>query len=277
MQSLSPEEFTQAIMDIIKSRGQWGRVVSLDLETKVLEGEFLSNERILAAGIAYREGEIVKHGVAMLDEETDESEFLLLKKVGSFFTQVRPLVLLGYNISGYDYPLISMKLKQWGDHLATHGENGLEFRVQSLESRVPRPKPQDTKSETRDPGLKTLDPGPKTKIRFPPEYWALKDALTRSYILDIMHVARFAIAKQDNTTPKYLSLEKVIGHPMFAEVPLMRKKHLAGEVKEEKGKKIYEMWKNKDPHLSEYLNADVHDTLLIAERLFQVKGFGETQ
>ncbi|HII53440.1 hypothetical protein COT30_02545 [Candidatus Micrarchaeota archaeon CG08_land_8_20_14_0_20_49_17] len=234
MQNLSLEEFTQAIMDIVKSRRQWGRVVSLDLETKVLEGEFLSNERILAAGIAYREGGIVKHGVAMLDEETDESEFLLLKKVGSFFTQVRPLVLLGYNISGYDYPLISTKLKQWGDHSAKHGEK-------------------------RD-----------GKPIFPQEYWALKDALTRSYILDLMHVARFAIAKQDNTTPKYLSLEKVIDHPMFAEVPLMRKKHLAGEVKAEKGKKIYEMWKNNDQHLSEYLNADVHDTLLIAEKLFGI-------
>jgi hypothetical protein len=144
------------------------------------------------------------------------------------------LVLLGYNISGYDFPLLILKLKWLEEY----------FKRKS---------------------------GPDAKPRYPQEYWALKDALTRTYVLDLMHPLRFAIAQSDNTTPKYKSLEDVVNHARYASLKLMRRKGiLKVATSEGKGKLIYEMWKMRDPNFNLYLEGDVHDVLLLAEELYGV-------
>jgi DNA polymerase elongation subunit (family B) len=232
------EEFVRKVVDVVKESGSWGRVASIDLETKILSPtDFLSNERVLAAGVSWRTGDKVTTKTILLAQDTDEAESALLEQLGTVLASINPLVLAGYNISGYDFPLLCLKLKQYEGFLRAK-----------------------------------LAPGEKPV--YPKGYWALKDALTRSFILDVMHAARFEIAARDNTTAKYLKLSAVLEHAMFSDLPLMKKKHLAEGTAGDsasKGDKIWRMWLDKDPKLLEYLEADTHDTLLVTERLFGVR------
>ncbi|MFH0817161.1 MAG: hypothetical protein V1909_00840 [Candidatus Micrarchaeota archaeon] len=226
---LDYNKFTKSIMEIIKQHNAGFRVVSFDLETKIMDKkDFLTGERLLGIGMARRYNGEVESKILKLKDESDEAEVELLNEAAAFMTIAKPLVLLGYNISGYDYPLMNLKLK-WYDE---YHEN-------------------------------------KGNARYPKEYWSLKDALTRAYILDIMHPLRFELANLEQTTPKYRSLDKVVNHQRFANLPLKRLKHLAqGDTAEDKGKRIYGMWKARDPNFERYLEGDVHDTLLLAEELY---------
>ncbi|MCX6769757.1 MAG: hypothetical protein NT051_03700 [Candidatus Micrarchaeota archaeon] len=229
------QELAQSLVDEIKARGQWHRAVSIDLETKIeKKTDFLTGERLLGIGMARRVGNSVETRMLRLKDESEDAEIELLYEAAHYLAPVRPLLLLGYNIAGYDYPLLSMKLK-WHDDL--------------LRSRAPVGE----------------------KPHFPREYWGLKDALTRAFVLDMMHPLRFALAEHDNTTPKYKSLSDVVMHARFSKAALMRRKQLAaGDSTENKGKVIYDMWKNRDPNFERYLEGDVHDVLLLAEELFGV-------
>jgi hypothetical protein len=110
-----------------------------------------------------------------------------------------------------------------------------------------------------------------SKPKFPREYWALKDAATRAYVLDMLHPLRYALAEHDNATPKYKSLADVVAHARFEKVALMRRKQLAqGESQEHKGKIIYDLWRAHSPDFARYLEGDVHDVLLLAEELYGV-------
>lgn len=234
-------ELAQATVDAICKAGAWHRAVSVDLETKIeKKGDFLTGERLLGIGFARRAGENVETKMFRLKDDTDEAEIELLNEAARWLATVRPLLLLGYNISGYDYPLLSLKLKWYDDFGRAKCKEG-------------------------------------EKPVFAREYWALKDALTRAFVLDMMHSLRFVVAQSDGTTAKYRSLAYCVGHRMFADVPLMRRKELAdagaqtGNAQTDKGKRIYEMWKNHDPSFENYLEGDVHDVLLLAEQIYGIK------
>jgi DNA polymerase elongation subunit (family B) len=232
MEQFEYEELSRSAIDAIKAHGSWHRVVSIDLETKITKKEdFLSGERILAVGMARRMASGIESRTFTLKEETDEAEIALLYEAARYLQEARPLVLLGYNISGYDFPLLCLKLKWHDDLLRNRSTDG--------------------------------------KPVFPREYWALKDALTRTYILDLMHPLRFEIARHDKATPKYKSLADVVDHQCYASLPLMRRKQLASSSSQEgKGARIYSMWKAKDPDFERYLEGDVHDVLVLAECLY---------
>ncbi|MFA6214815.1 MAG: hypothetical protein WC717_06100 [Candidatus Micrarchaeia archaeon] len=225
----------QSLVDGIKAGGAWHRAVSIDLETKIeKKTDFLTGERLLAIGMARRAGSNVEVRTFTLKDESDGAEIELMYEAARWLAPVKPLLLLGYNIAGYDYPLLNMKLK-WHDDL--------------LRSRMPDGE----------------------KPHFPREYWALKDALTRAFVLDMMHPLRFALAAHDNLTPKYKSLSDVVAHARFEKVALMRRKQLAaGTDTENKGKVIYEMWRTHNPDFERYLEGDVHDVLLLAEELYGI-------
>jgi len=234
--SFGYDEFAQAIVGKLCSEGQWHRAVSLDLETKIeKKSDFLTGERLLAFGFARRIGGQAQVITFRLKEDTDEAEMALMNEAAQWLYMADPLVLLGYNISGYDFPLLALKLKWYEGKMKQGCKEG-------------------------------------EKPVFPRAYWALKDAITRTFIVDMMHLLRFAIARHDNTTPKYRSLAYSVAHPKFASLPLMRRKGLAeAETSEDKGKKIFEMWKTSNPDFERYLEGDVHDVLLLAEEIFGVK------
>lgn len=242
-------EFAQATIGTICNAGAWHRAVSIDLETKIeKKSDFLTGERLLGIGFARRVNGSVETKMLRLKDDMDEAEVELLDEAARWLFNVRPLLLLGYNISGYDYPLLALKVKWYDD------------RGRALCKEGERPV-------------------------FPREYWALKDALTRAFVLDMMHSLRFAMAKYDGNTAKYRSLAYSVAHPMFAGVPLMRRKELADpdankdtnvakDKQTDKGKKLYEMWKTHDPSFESYLEGDVHDVLLLAEEIYGVTKSG---
>ena len=238
MDQFGYEEMSKATVEAIKSHNCWHRVVSIDLETKIMKkDDFLTGERILAVGVARRLDAGIETRMFKLKEETDEAELALLYETARYMADAHPLVLLGYNISGYDFPLLCLKLK-WHDDFLRRASSG-------------------------------------AKPVFPREYWALKDALTRTYVLDLMHPLRFAIAAHDKATAKYKSLADVVAHPRFATLPLMRRKELASsDSPEGKGARIYEMWKVKNPDFEKYLEGDVNDVLLLAECLYGIGSIG---
>lgn len=239
---LDYETFAQAVVAKLAAEGGWHRAVSIDLETKIEKrSDFLSGERLLGIGFARRVGKEVETRTIRLKDDTDEAEVGLLEEAARYLHPIRPLLLLGYNITGYDYPLLALKVK-WYDERAR--------------AAVPE----------------------GTKPVFPREYWTLKDALTRAFVVDMMHSLRYDLARHDGNTPKYRSLSYSVQHPKFASVPLMRRKGLADADAQadkgnqmSKGKKIYEMWKSHDPGFERYLEGDVHDVLLLAEEIYGVK------
>ncbi|MFA4982772.1 MAG: hypothetical protein WC588_01005 [Candidatus Micrarchaeia archaeon] len=244
------DELAKATVDAVCNAGQWHRAVSVDLETKIMKrGDFLSGERLLGIGFARRIGEKVETRTLRLKDDSDGAEAELLNEAARWLFGVRPLLLLGYNIAGYDYPLLSLKIK-WYDERA--------------------------KAACKE-GEKPI---------FPREYWALKDAMTRAFVLDMMHPLRFEIARHDSCTAKYRSLSFIVSHKRFEGAKLMRRKGLAesnaaasagkdapaGEKDRQmdKGMKIYEMWKGNDPAFESYLEGDVHDVLLLAEEIYRI-------
>src|SRR2546428_8975447 len=80
------------------------KVVSLDLETKVLGGDdgFLSGETLLAASLAWREGGMVRTETFILAQETQSDEWKLLGELDRVLCGLKPLVLVGYCINRYD-------------------------------------------------------------------------------------------------------------------------------------------------------------------------------
>lgn len=89
------------------------KVLSIDLETKVLnKNEFLTGELILCISVAYFEDGKACKKVFVLEEENLESEGNMLHALDEFFLQKRPLVLLGYNLCGYDVPLLHLRLRK---------------------------------------------------------------------------------------------------------------------------------------------------------------------
>jgi len=103
------------------------------------------------------------------------------------------------------------------------------------------------------------------------EYWAFRDALTRSYILDIAHPVRFAIANHDNTNPKFVTLEFALTHPRFKHLPFKNSKGIVSNIGGDKWEKIHDLWKKDRRNFIRYIEGDVHDTLLLAEDIFEIR------
>jgi len=194
------------------------RILSIDLETKVLkENEFLTGELILCVSLSdFTDGEVCRK-VFVLERENLQSEGRLLAAVDDFLLQMRPLVLVGYNLCGYDIPLLNLKLRMHPEHI----------------------------------------------------YWGIKDAIERSFPIDMKHPIRFELAKYSTDgVPKILRLDKVVMHERWAELRLMRTKNLVSQTISEKGRAIYRMWKKDRDKFNKYAEGDANDVLLMFEELF---------
>ena len=100
-------------------KSNWNRVISLDLETRVIEGQFLKNERILAISYARRingkfmETKGIETNTLILQNDSIESELELFQKFNIELKQIRPLCVVGYGLRYYDIPLLHMKRRHY--------------------------------------------------------------------------------------------------------------------------------------------------------------------
>ena len=209
-----------AVEKVVAS-GNRDRIVSLDLETRVMNGKFLSSELVLATSLSRRlnDGTIDSRVITLADESA-ESEGTLFRTLDQELRAVRPLVVVGFNVSSYDLPLLTTKL---------------------VDSRT----------------------------RYGEIFWAVRDTCSRTLVIDLIDPVRFELAKVDGSSPKFVSLEQVVEHPRFRNLPLSRTKFLAGNGNAgDKGARIYGMWRSRRPEFEQYTLGDSHDVLLIFEELY---------
>lgn len=209
------EDVVREAVCAIQQSGLLDRIVSIDLETKVLdEGQFLSGEIVLGAAASWFESGKATTKVLVLKEEADERSFFA--NLDLLIRSKRPLAVVGYNHTRYDLPLLSIKLQQLGK----------------------------------------------------PTFWAIQDMISGSLPVDMLHFVKFELAKESKDgILRPQSLAKVVEHPIFSSLPLMRTKKLL-PTNQSKGPAIYEMWKNDTPGFERYVAGDAHDVLQIFGQIF---------
>lgn len=87
------------------------RVMSIDLETLVdQKNGFLTGERIIAVSVSKGYPEIGTE-VLIADEDSKEEEDRILRELDSILHNSDPEILIGYNHTGYDIPLLQLKMR----------------------------------------------------------------------------------------------------------------------------------------------------------------------
>ena len=100
-------QFIRVLLHSIDRR----KILSFDLETLVADSNgFLTNEEIIGISAAYNFPE-VHTDVYISKPEEHEREESLLKKFDELLGRVQPEIIIGYNHTGYDIPLIQKKIR----------------------------------------------------------------------------------------------------------------------------------------------------------------------
>ncbi len=98
------------VQSILDSSGK-DKVLSFDLETLVADsGGFLNNERIIAISASYGLPDI-NDRIFLSKQYPESDELSLLKEFDLLLKKVAPEIIIGYNHSGYDIPLMQKKLR----------------------------------------------------------------------------------------------------------------------------------------------------------------------
>jgi len=213
-------------IDFLKGNKIWDRAVSVDIEADLKTLDF-PEKHILNISTARRIGKEVEIRNFIADEQTQEDEVKVIESFAEFCEKVRPLVLIGYGISRFDFPILLLKMRQ-------------------------------------------LDNLFKREGRYQSSYWAFRDTLTRTFVFDVINPVRFEIGKYDNTSPKFISLEKAICHKRFNHLPFKNTKNIVSGIEGDKWKIILNLWRNDRNSFKKYAEGDVHDTLLLAEDIFGI-------
>lgn len=222
-------DLSRCVVDWLLRIDQWHRAVSIDIE-----GDLATLDEptkfLLSLSIARRINGRIEIKNFVLNEETSTDEVRTFRELGTEFQEIKPLVLIGFNIRLFDLLVLGLKLRQ-------------------------------------------LDNLFKQERKYEPWYWALRDAIGGSYILDMMDPIRFEIARHDKTNPKFVQLEAAIAHPRFRHLTFRNTKNIvssrmSAHQGHTKWNVIYDLWKNDRKLFEQYIEGDVHDTLLIAEDIF---------
>jgi len=228
---MNHDNLQRLVTEFLKENQVWNRAISLDIEADL---RILDDPKkiILSISTARRHEGKIDIQKFVLNDETLEEEEKIFNEFASFCARSKPLVFIGYNIMRFDLPVLVLKMRQ-------------------------------------------LDEKFKKSGKYQPEYWAFREALGRSYFLDMIDPIRFEIAKYDNVSPKFISLENAISHKRFSHISFMRTKNIVSNITNNsttnKWDTIYNLWKSNRESFNKYIEGDVHDTLLLAEELFNIK------
>lgn len=96
----------------ILSNRRDARIASIDLETLMPPGtKYLSGERIIAISISWIDHDI-RSKVYIAESDSEDSEYNILALLNEKLGEILPSIIIGYNQTGYDIPLIQMKMKR---------------------------------------------------------------------------------------------------------------------------------------------------------------------
>lgn len=86
------------------------RVLSIDLETLVDSRGFLNGERIIAISVSSGFPDINTE-VFVAESDSSSEEERILRELDALLSKETPQVLIGYNHTGYDIPLLQLKMR----------------------------------------------------------------------------------------------------------------------------------------------------------------------
>lgn len=227
------DDVQRTVVNYLYRNRAWNRAISLDLEADL---ETLNDPKklMLSLSVASRNGDKIEVRNFILDEETEAGETAVIGQFGEYCQETRPLLVTGYGITDFDLPVLLLKMRQ-------------------------------------------LDIKFKKERTYTPGHWAFRDTLRRAYFLDMVDPVRFEIGRADNTSPKFVDLETAISHKRFQHLPFRNTKHIVSDLEEKlklnKWEVIYQLWKsrNESEDFKQYIEGDVHDSLLLTEELFLPK------
>ncbi|RLG15983.1 hypothetical protein DRN63_04735 [Nanoarchaeota archaeon] len=90
------------------------------------------------------------------------------------------------------------------------------------------------------------------------EFWKLVDFTESTIHIDLYHILKYK---------RYKRFDQVVESEEFATLPLKRSKNIVASRGIKKAQEIYKLWKKRESKLKEYVEGDVHDSLLIAEKI----------
>lgn len=225
------DDLQKTVIGSLKDTKTLDRVVSVDIEASLSTFEN-PQQQVLSISTARRIDGKVDIKKFILESETSDDEARIFNEFGTFCQEVKPLVMLGYGSSRFDLPILMLKIR-------------------------------------------TLDNQFRKDGRYQPGYWAFREAIGRGYFLDMIDPVRFEIARVDKSSPSMISLEKTIAHKRFGHLPFMRTKNVVSDLITGSGMNkwdaIHGLWKDDRKSFNQYIEGDVHDTLLLAEDLFGIK------
>ena len=103
------------------------------------------------------------------------------------------------------------------------------------------------------------------------QVWGIKNVINGSIFIELANLSSYLLYKIYNEGRSYRKMIDVMNHKHFVDLPFIRTKEIYDTSFEDKGKGIYEDWKNKDEKFRDYLDAEAYNQLLIAERIRETK------
>jgi len=221
-------------MEIINNKDLWNHVVSLDIETDTRKTGILKNERILAIGVAYFQKKLNK---------SNQQSFSKHEKIVVF----KPF-MLEEDSEASEIELLK-RFDDWVKKvrpLVVLGYNNRLYDLPLLASKLTY-----------------------HKINNNIDFWNIRNILVDSTHLDLISQMSLFFKKLCREPYKIRSLEYVINHEYFNSLDLLKTKEIIPDnYKSNKVEYLYNLWKTKDEKFETYLHGDVHDVLLIANKLF---------
>lgn len=103
----------RSLVNSITHGNRMDSVVAIDLETLIdTPADFLTGERIIAVSISYFDISELRTEVLISKDNTIDEEDRILKEFDRKMRDLNPSIIIGYNHSGYDVPLIRIKMNR---------------------------------------------------------------------------------------------------------------------------------------------------------------------
>ncbi len=103
----------RSLVNSITHGNRMDSVVAIDLETLIdTPADFLTGERIIAVSISYFDISELRTEVLIAKDNTIDEEDRILKEFDRKMRDLNPSIIIGYNHSGYDVPLIRIKMNR---------------------------------------------------------------------------------------------------------------------------------------------------------------------
>lgn len=224
------EQLENNVVRLLYNNGSWNRVVSLDIEAS-LEIFDDPKKTILSISVARRNNSKIEIQNFIIEDETPEEEVKIIKQLGAYCRDIKPLMLIGYGIRGFDLPILLIKTKQLEEYLEP---NGYMPEYWALIDTLRRSYILDIINRVKSEIARYTNNRPR-RI-------SLDDAINHD---------RFKHLPFKKT--KYIVSD------------------LLSNSNNNKWAAIHKLWKEDRDKFIKYIEGDVHDTLLLAEDLFRIE------